>query len=345
METCGYGPTPPGASRHFAVPENKAIWQYSRRDLVMRRYERAYWSNAAVSFARSALESGSWDVVLANDVDSVGLALTLDVRRGVHADLHEYAPRQKEDNLRWRLFVAPFIRWMCRTFVRRANSVTTVGEGIASAYRRELSINAEVVSNAAPFVDLSPTETSQPIALVHSGACLRDRNISAIVDAVERATSNVALSLYLTPNDPQFLEELRHKAKGSKRITVCEPVPYEQLAATLNAFDVGIHILPPVSFNNLWALPNKFFDYVQARLGVIIGPSPEMMNVMQGKDFGVVADDFTAGSLARRLDELTPEVVARWKHAADAAASELSAESQVKIWGAAIDRLIQGPEA
>ena len=35
----------------------------------------------------------------------------------------------------------------------------------------------------------------------------------------------------------------------------------------------GLHLLPPVSFNNANALPNKIFDYVQARLGLIVGPA------------------------------------------------------------------------
>lgn len=345
VETCGYGVQPDGASRHFRIPTELAVWRYSRRDVVMRRYKHAYWSNAAIVHARIALQPHSWDVVLANDVDSVGLALALHPKLGVHVDLHEYAPRQKADMTRWRLLVAPFIRWMCRSFVRRASSVTTVGAGIADAYKREFGIDAEVVTNAAPYAELSPTATSDPIRLVHSGACLRDRNIGAIVDAVERTRSRVALDLYLTPNDPQYLEELKKRAQRSKRIVVRDPVPYERLSATLNGFDVGIHILPPVSFNNRWALPNKFFDYIQARLGVIIGPSPEMVNVMRGRGIGAIADDFTVESLVTELDALNVETVDSWKRAADAAASELSSEKQVAIWAAAIDRLVQRDSA
>ena len=50
----------------------------------------------------------------------------------------------------------------------------------------------------------------------------------------------------------------------------------QSVARTLNAHDVGVYVLPPVSFNHLWALPNKVFDFVQGRLALVVGPSPEM---------------------------------------------------------------------
>ena len=95
-----------------------------------------------------------------------------------------------------------------------------------------------------------------------------------------------------------------------------------------------------MNFNNRWALPNKFFDYVQARLGVIIGPSPEMARVLTEHGFGAVAAGFTAADLAAVLDGLVPATVAGWKQASDASARALSGESQAEAWAEAIDRLV-----
>lgn len=46
-------------------------------------------------------------------------------------------------------------------------------------------------------------------------------------------------------------------------------------------FRIGVHILPPVSFNHRYAMPDKLFDCLQARFGVLIGPSPEMAGVVR----------------------------------------------------------------
>src|SRR5690625_7439975 len=77
-------------------------------------------------------------------------------RRGGHADLHEYAPRQKEDRLAWRLLVAPYLRWICRYYVARADSVTTDGHGLDIEYERVLGVTADVGPTASRIQELSP---------------------------------------------------------------------------------------------------------------------------------------------------------------------------------------------
>lgn len=337
--TCGHGPAPEGVAEHIRISDDLAIWRYPRPLVIARAYRRAYWGNAAIAAAADALRGREFDIVLADDVDAVGLALSLRPRLGVHADLHEYSPRQHEELLRFRIFVKPFIEWMCRAFVRKASSWTTVSGGLAREYERMFGIRAEVVTNAAPFVEAEPVAAQTPLRLVHSGAALRNRHLDVLVEATV-ASQSATLDLYLAKNDPALIEELRATADRSKgRVTVHEPVPYAQLAETLRGYDVGVHVLPPVNFNNRWALPNKIFDYVQARLGVIVGPSPEMAEYVERYGIGAVSRDFTAEALTELIDTLTPERVDGFKAAAHEHARELSSESQVLIWKRAVDAL------
>lgn len=339
VTTCGHGPSPDGVARHIEIPADLQVWRYSRRLLVSRQFTRAYRSNAAIAFAAGHLAAREFDIVLANDVDAVPLALDLAPRLGVHADLHEYAPRQKEELLRWRIFVAPFMRWICRRHVTRAASVTTVSDGLAREYLREFGIRAETVVNAAPYEALEPVATGSTIRLVHSGACFSNRHLMTMIDAVALTTRPVTLDLFLTPNDPVYLEELKARAGRTTGVTVHNPVPYRSLASTLHEFDVGVFVLPPVNFNYRWALPNKLFDFIQARLAVVIGPSEEMTRYVRDYGLGLVADDFSIEALAAAIDALTPKTVDGMKRNADAAAGPLSAESQIEIWDAAIRRL------
>ena len=340
VTTSGYGPRPRGAHRHIALPEHTEVWRYSRRLLLTRRYALAYEQNEAIVAARKLLEGSAFDVIVANDVDAVPLALSLDPTYGVHADLHEFAPSQKSEMLRWRLFVAPFLAWICRRHVTRARSVTTVAAGIAEEYRRRFGITAEVVTNATPRADLVPTPTHRPLALVHSGACFRNRHLDLMLDAVQQSTTPLTLDLYLTPNDPVYLNELKVRADQTSNVRVHDAVPYDELVATLNDHDIGVFVLPPVNANYRWALPNKLFDFVQARLGVVIGPSPEMAAIVRAHGFGVVADDFSAASLTRIFDAMVPSDVEGFKDAADRAAASLSAEEQQRIWVEAVDRML-----
>lgn len=337
VTTCGYGEAPDGVVEHLRIPSDAPSWRFDRVALVLRRFERAYRGNRAVVEAERLLGGRVFDVVLANDLDTVPLAIGLHPRGGVHADLHEYTPRQRYEDLRWRVFFAPLMAWLVRTYVRRADSVTTVGEGVAAEYERVFGVRARVATNAAPYVESAPTPVGEPIRLVHSGAGLRNRNITLMLDAVDRVTRPVTLDLYLTENDPGLIAELRDRQ--SERVRLHAPVPYSELIRTLSEYDVGVFVLPPINFNYRWALPNKLFDFVQARLGIVVGPSPEMARVVERHGLGAVAGGFSADDLAREIEALTPERVAEWKAASDRAAVELSSEAQVRVWRDAVDAL------
>ena len=341
VTTCGYGEQPDPRVRHLQIPLDLTIDERNRNDLLLRRYDHMYWNLPGISFVKKALDAEPrFDVVFANDIDTVGVALSLEPRGGVHADIHEYAPRQNDEMLVWRLFVSPYVRWMCRHFLTRAGSMTTVGGGVAAEYKRVFGLDAGVVTNAAPYAELAPTATGSPIRLVHSGAALRNRRLEVMVEAVATASTDATLDLFLMANDPAYIEELRVLASSAAgRVTIKDPVPYSALIATLNDYDLGIHVIPPTNFNNRWSLPNKFFDYVQARLGLLIGPSAEMRDVLQAHELGVVAGGFEVADVRRSVEALTAADVTRWKAQASLAARELSAESQLEGWAGAVSAL------
>ncbi|MDU0347796.1 hypothetical protein, partial [Actinomyces sp. MRS3W] len=341
VTTCGYGEAPAGVVRHVRIPDELVSWRLNRADLIAHRFARAQERQEVVAWVREQLEPGDFDVVLADDAETVPLALWLRPPGGVHADLHEYAPRQKEGVPRWRIFVAPYVRWLCRTYVTRADSVTTVAQGLADAYAREYGIRADVVTNATPYREAEPTDVGRPLRLVHSGAALPDRHLEIMVDAVGRAQRDVTLDLYLTRNDPSVIAALQTQAatlpaNRAGRVRVMNPVPYADLIDTLARYDVGVFSIPPVSFNYKHTLPNKLFDFIQARLAVVVSPSPEMARVVEQYHLGAVTADFTAASLAATLDALTDEQVAAGKAASHAAAHALSAEQQMSGWWDAI---------
>lgn len=343
VTTFGYGDSPDPRVKHVEIDSDLGIRSWTRSAILVRRFAHIYWNQTAVKAGLeqlSALET--FDAVLANDIDAVGLALALEPRNGVHADIHEYASRQNDEIPIWRLLVAPYVRWLCREFLPKVASMTTVGQGLADEYLREFGVHSGVATNAAPYADLVPHPVGSPIRLVHSGASMPNRRLEVLVDAAMATTTDVVLDLYLMGNNPEYIDQLRRRAAGSDRVRFPAPLPYQELVARLNEYDVGLPVIPPTTFSERWALPNKFFDYVQARVGVIIGPSPEMHRLLEPRGFGITADGFDAASITRALDSLTPEQIGVWKLRADEAAHELSAEPQTEVWDAAIAALLGG---
>lgn len=349
VTTVGLGPTPEGVVRHVEIPVELLRWRTKRFAAPLlfatRQYQRLYFGSDRTKFVQAAIPRGSVDVVVANDELAVPVALSLAPRGGVHADLHEYSPGRGVKTLDWRLRVAPFFRWACRT-ARRADSVTTVAAGIGAEYERNFGFSSQVVPNATSYRgDLAPTIPAMPLRLVHIGIAGRARKLEIMIDAVAEVEStapgSVTLDVILAPGDPVYIAELEHRAteNAPHAVRVLPPVPFEQMVTTLADYDVGVFVCPPTTFNLQHALPNKFFEFVQARLGVIVGPSPEMAPFVERYGFGIVADGFDVAATAKAIGELTAESVSRFKGASDAAATELSAGELSKPWSDAVAAL------
>lgn len=341
VTTFGYGDSPDPRVEHVRIPDDRSIRRWRRRDLILRRFRKIYWGQTAVQAGLDALGEREFDGIIANDIDAVGLALAFQPTHGVHADIHEYAPKQNQEILVWRLFVAPYVVWMCRQFLPGVASMTTVGQGLADEYLRKFGVRSGVVTNAAPLADFAPRPVGAPIRLVHSGASMPNRRLEVLVDAAKATRTDVVLDFYLMGNNPEYIERLRKRAAGSDRVRFLDPLPYAQLIARLNEYDVGLPVIPPTTFSERWALPNKFFDYVQARLGVIIGPSPEMQRLLDVHRFGTTADGFGKRAITAALDALTPEQIAEWKVRSNESAEVLSSGPQNAGWVAAVEALLE----
>lgn len=343
--TAGWGPAPAGSSRHIVLPQpaigkaRKARMLVESALLRLRAFRLIHETSPLHRAARRALRGVRADIVLANDIDAAPLAYDLVPARRVHVDLHEYFPGLHDDNPAWARLRGPYNAWLIRRFAAPAASTTTVAQEIAERYR-SLGLSPGVVINASRLRNLPVRPVSSPIRLVHSGAALHGRHLETMIEAVSLSTADIELTLYLMPNDTSYIEQLqRRAAEIGPKIRVLPPVPHAELVDTLAAHDVGIHILPATSTNNRLALPNKFFDFVQARLGVIVGPTPAMAGLIERYGFGTIAPGFTAQDVAGVLDELSPAQVSEWKAQSDRSAEHLSAERQVQGWIDAIAQL------
>ena len=345
VTTVGFGERPAGATHHLRVPDGLATLPQTLGGvarLALRAHRAVECSAPAARYVlqqlggsgeRSLLD-GPWDLVVANDARVLDLAFRLAGESPVWADLHEWAPEERTHILSWRLLVAPFMVHLCETYLSRAALVTTVSNGIVDLYRERFGVDAQLMTNAGPFRDLPVRERADDgtdaIRCVHSGAAIHGRGLEAMVEAFTRLPERFTLDLFLVAagDGGAHLRELQRIAGGSPRIRFNDPVAPAELPETLAAYDLGVFWIPPTHTNARLTLPNKFFDYVQARIGMAIGPSEEMVRELQHYGLGVVSESFEVDDLVRSVEPLTVQQVDGWKRAAARAARPLSFEAQ-----------------
>lgn len=309
-------------------PSRTAIgWSLALARLVARRYDSVYWSHPTNVQAFELLRATRPALVVANELASLPIALRLGCP--VLFDAHEYSPAEFSEKLLWRLAVSPYIRWQCRKYIPHVAAMTTVAQSIADVYERDTGMPAEVVLNAPPRAQLAPTPVHHPIRIIHHGAARRGRGLEAMIGIADLLDERFTMDFVLVEGSPGYRDELIRRARG--RVRFPDPWPMHELPVRANEYDIGLYSLPPMNFNNRSALPNKFFEFIQGRLAIAIGPSPEMARVVRQYKCGIVADDFSSSALAKAINGLHAEVIADFKRASHVAADELCAEANGKL--------------
>ncbi len=346
VTTIGFGPQPVLATEH--IPLERALPSLPQTPmgvakLALRQHRSVELDAPAARAALDALRDRRFDLVVANEARALPLAHAVAHGAPIWGDMHEWAPEERTNVLAWRVLVAPFMRHICATYLPQTAAITTVNASIARLYEEAFDVRVDVVRNTAGFYDLRPSNVDPDrIRLVHSGAAIPGRSLEVMIDAVIEAGDRFTLDFYLTKgrDGGKYWSELRAMAERSDRITFHDPVLPAELPETLNAYDLGVHVFRPKTKNHQFMLPNKFFDFVQARLGIILSPSVETSALINGYGLGVVADGVDAASLVAVLNTLTQADVERFKANAHVAAMELSSVTDEGVKRGIITRLL-----
>jgi glycosyltransferase involved in cell wall biosynthesis len=323
-------PQIPGV-RYIPIPGGRnAFWKrnWDRFLLKARCFERVYWSSRMVRAAADVLGEQEFDLILANDMFTLPFAVRLGCSRNakVLLDAHEYFPRLF-DRWMFRFFDQHYWDYICREYLPKIDGMVTVCKGIAEEYRRNYSVTCGVITNAPFQEECKPSSVDQEIRLIHHGTTTPSRRVENMIQLMDHLEERFTLELILVNSNPAYYRKLRDMSRSHDRIQWREPVAMVQIVETLNPYDVGLYLMPPTSFNQKMSLPNKLFEFIQARLAVAIWPSPEMARVVREHDCGVVADDFTLESMADLLNSLSRKDITRYKQNAHQAATVCCAET------------------
>jgi len=347
VTTVGYGPAPEGVARHIEIPNGASSLPETPLGVLKLalRLHRAVELSAPGEKAvrREVVESGPYDLVVANDARALPLAFAAKGDAPLLADMHEWAPEERATVFVWRVLVGPYMEYLCRTYLPRTTAVTSVSAGLANLYSERYGVTTEVVRNSASYRTLKPTPVDPAvIKLVHSGTADAERNIMELIDAVDRLGDRFSLDLYLLRVPGGHLDEITKRATSSPRTTVHDPVPPETLPDVLNQYDLGVFLYPLKTLSHLYHLPNKFFDFVQARLGLVFSPAPEINTHIGEYELGIITADTSSDALVAALENLTADEVAGFKKASDKAAKALSSEPDRATQDALVGRLLAG---
>lgn len=285
----------------------------------------------------SDLGHQSYDLVLANDLDFLPWCIDVIAKSTLvtpktrwHLDLHEYFGDQGHGTL-WKLLFKKYHHWL---FTYTSSPIwttrSTVAEGIAELYKNFAGFrNMKIVRNAPAYSGLVPQlPTDEKIKLVYHGTADLDRGLESLVRVVKKLDKNFEIHLLLVGDARAIkkLEKIVSQDQIEQRVVFHQPVSVRDIPKAINSFDLEVIFYPPLTENLRHALPNKFFEAVQAGIGVVIGDSPNMRAIVDTDNFGVVVQGWSQSDLVVALNKLDRTTVNELKVNASRAARKLNSD-------------------
>ncbi|HEX5121532.1 MAG TPA: hypothetical protein VFW65_40645 [Pseudonocardiaceae bacterium] len=347
VTTVAYGERPPGSCEHLRIDADLPSLPQTPAGvalLALRRYDRVELAAPGNQEVLRQVGDRTFDLVMANEARAMAVAHRVAKGAPVVADMHEWAPEERAHVRSWRLLVKPFMTYQCEKYLPRMAGVTVVNDAIGRLYQERFGVLPHTVRNAGPFHELSPGDmVPGKIRLVHSGGAVPGRNIEALIEAVRNLDERFTLDLYLVParDGGRYLDSVRALIGGDQRITLHPPVRPDELVDALHGYDVGLFSLPPLTPNHRLMLPNKIFDYIQARLAVVFSSAVETDRLINEHELGPIAPDPSAEALRATLAPLTEDQVRGYKQNADKAAKVLNSAEDSAVTRTVVGNLLE----
>lgn len=270
-----------------------------------------------------------FDIILVEDLQLLPLAMEICQNSPIIFDVREYYPSQGEDSLIFNLFEKKERIRLCNLYLKRCSLLFTVSPGLIDQYRKNFGVEMKLLLSVPNFKEINVKhKTDDNIKMVHHGFANYNRKIENMIEIVKKLESRFSLDLYLTGNDG-YIEILKKMAKNDSRIQFFNPIPFDNIIDVLSTYDIGFFYVEPTTFNLSRCLPNKFFEFIQARIMVAIGPTPDMVHFIHKYGCGIVSKEFSLNAMVDSLNDLNKEDVLRMKLNSAKAAEDLNFEKQI----------------
>ncbi len=217
--------------------------------------------------------------------------------------------------------------------LRKVKHGFTVCHSIANHYKQKYDISFEVIRNLARFrydhdFEEKKKESDETI-IIYQGALNLGRGLELLIQSMQ-FIPDAKLWLIGKGDIEQKLKQLVHKLKLEHKISFFGQLALEKLWIHTSQADVGVSLEENLGLNYQYALPNKLFDYLQARIPVVISDLDEMKGIVEKYDIGKIVYERTPEKLASLFNGLTKNELATgyYKSKLELASRELCWEQE-----------------
>jgi glycosyltransferase involved in cell wall biosynthesis len=222
----------------------------------------------------------------------------------------------------------------------KQKNVITVSDSIKKEYEEKFKVPIMVIRNvpykATQIAGISDVvmPANKKLLIMQGIGLNENRGAEEAVLTMQFLPGNFGLYFIGRGTVLNKLKKMVHDLKLSDKVTFIDMLPYNKMMAyTKQCFMGLIFEKIDVTDHHRFALPNKFFDYINAGIPVLSSKATEIQLLIEKYQVGDVIENFEPQKIAAKIMEIekNKEVFDLWKHNTIAASEELNWENEEKI--------------
>lgn len=277
-----------------------------------------------------------FDVLLANDLDTLPANFLVSKLKNkpLVYDSHEFFTEVPE--LVHRPRVKKIWEKLELAMVPKLKYAYTVCDSIAKIYTEKYKVPFRVVRNvpvaANSYQKLKPTSENADKIILYQGAVNIGRGLEQAILAM-KFVPNARLVIAGDGDIRQQMQQLAESKGLQDKVQFLGRLSVENLTKLTPQASLGLSIEEDLGLNYHYALPNKLFDYIQARVPVLVSNLPEMAAIVNKYGIGEVTDSLEPKLLAQFFSGmLTDDSRCKmWQQNLAVAARELTWENEKRV--------------
>jgi glycosyltransferase involved in cell wall biosynthesis len=226
--------------------------------------------------------------------------------------------------------------------------VITVNNSIKNIYEKKYKVPVTVIRNLPYSFNRNKADTARILDTGKKNLIIQGMGINENRGAEEAVLMMRYLpdefNLYFIGNGTILnnLKKMVCDLRLQSKITFIDPLPYSQMMQhTMQGFLGLIFEKIDASYEHLFALPNKLFDYIQAGVPVLSTEAVEIKSTIVKYNIGTFINTLNPEEMAKKVIEISEDTISYdiWKHNTIEASKQLNWENEEKILMDFMDRL------
>ena len=279
------------------------------------------------------------DIFLSNDLDTLPanyLASRLRKKEIVY-DSHEYYTETPE--LVHRKFVQNIWERIEKRILPKLKYMYTVNDSIAGLYREKYRIDAGVVRNLPYRREYKRERSRKALGLPESGRLILLQgagiNIHRGTEEMVEAMQYIEGATFVIIGGGDVLSDLKDLVKSldvEDKVCFIPKMPFGELYPYTTQADLAVTLDKDTNINYRFSLPNKLFDYIQARVPVLASDLVEIRKIVEDYGIGKILPSHEPEAIAETVQEMLSNTSQYeiWKENLSFAAEELCWENEEK---------------